>query len=333
MLHRITTYLLCCAMISMNIMPRSVYAVEHPVPISLSEAELFEKYPGAKVVQVTPKQYLKLENELQQQGYQQSEVIPLQLTQNEIEYEPGFEPESVNSNVVESQDESELSDDCVEKRNEKADEDSLRIMLDITDDAMNSGGSSGDDAAVLFVIVGTVVVFIWTLYVFKYFYDVSMGVAPCGRWNELAVVTSSVSTVEGQHAFFEGLRYSTGFRDGTLDVGIGFELGQTDILLSDVGTLELQGRYWLVGPVLRWRLSSVRNPSYFQMSFVGGSTEHDEVGVLAKASLGLLFGLGDSLQLGVNWGAMNINLNEDQGIITERSQYHYLYGLNVGFKF
>ena len=333
MFHRLTTYLVCIALVVMNTMPHPAYAEEVLSQPNLTEVELLEKYPDAKIIRVSPEQYQRLENKLQQQGYQQSEVIPLQLTQNEIEYEHGFEPEVVNSSVVESQDDENLSGDCVEKRGEKAGEDSLRIMLDITDDAMRTGGSSGDDAAVLFVIVGTVVVFIWTLYVFKYFYDVALGVAPCGRWNELAVVSSSVSTGEGQHAFFNGLRYSTGFRDGTLDVGIGFELGQTDILLSEVGTLELQGRYWLVGPVLRWRLSPVKNPSYFQMSFVGGSTEHDEVGLLAKASLGLLFGLGDSLQLGVNWGAMNIDLDEDQGMITERSQYHYLYGINVGFKF
>lgn len=198
---------------------------------------------------------------------------------------------------------------------------------------MNSSGSSSDDAAVLFVVVGTVVVIVWALYVFKYLYDISLGNTPCGRWSELAVVSSNASAGVAQHARFDGLRYSTGFREGSLDVGLGFELGQTDILLSEVGVLELEGRYWLLGPILRWRLSRGKNPSYFQMNFVAGSTEHDEVGLLAKASLGLLFGIGDSLQLGVNWGAMNINLNDNQGIISERSQYHYLYGINMGFRF
>ena len=105
------------------------------------------------------------------------------------------------------------------------------------------------------------------------------------------------------------------------------------ILLVEVGTLELKGRYWLLGPILRWRFSDDINPNYFQMNFIAGTTEHDEVGMLAKASLGFLFGVGDSMQLGFNWGAMNIDLNENQGIITERDQYHYFYGINVGFKF
>ncbi|MCW8831546.1 MAG: hypothetical protein OQK32_08525, partial [Gammaproteobacteria bacterium] len=287
--------------------------------------ELLEKYPNARVIHVSPEEYTVLEKKLQQHGYRQSEVVPLQLAQSDVE-EPVV--------LVEPEDDPQPADDCTQKVEQNTDDDSLRVMLEVTDDVLNSSGNgSGDGAAVLFVIVGTVVVIVWALYVFKYLYDVSLGDAPCGRWHELTVVSSSASVGDGQHARFDGLRYATGFRDGSLDVGIGFELGQTDILLSEVGVLELKGRYWLLGPMLRWRLSQEKNPSYFQMNFVAGSTEHDEVGLLAKASLGLLFGIGDSMQLGLNWGVLNIDLNEDQGIITERDQYHYLYGINVGFKF
>ena len=326
MIHRLTTYLVCFVMMGMNVMPHPVYAAEPSSTAGFYEAELLQQYPGAKVIRVSPEEYLTLEKKLQQRGYRQSELRPLQLTKNNIEN---------NDDLVKAgQDDLILADDCADKDNESAGEESFRVMLDITDDMVNSGnGTSGDDAAVLFVIVGTVVVVVWALYVFKYLYDISLGNAPCGRWSELTVVTSSASTAESQHARFDGLRYSTGFREDSLDVGIGFELGQTDILLSEVSVLELKGRYWLLGPILRWRLSQGINPSYFQMNFAAGTTEHDEVGLLAKASLGLLFGIGDSLQMGLNWGSMHINLNENQGIISERSQYHYFYGVNMGFRF
>jgi hypothetical protein len=236
--------------------------------------------------------------------------------------------------IIKEQQNDSIADDCAGGDVESSGDDSLQVMLDITDDVLNSNnGSSSDQAAVLFVVVGAVVVMVWTVYVFKYLYDISLGDAPCGRWHEVTAVRSNASAGSGQHARFDGLRYSTGFRDGTLDVGIGFELGQADILLSEVGALELQGRYWLLGPILRWRFSGDVNPNYFQMNFIAGTTEHDEVGMLARASLGFLFGVGDSMQLGFNWGAMNIDLNENQGIITERDQYHYFYGVNVGFKF
>lgn len=322
MLHKLITYFICLTMTGMTVLPGPVYAGELPLSDTFNETELLEKYPDAKVIHVSPEEYQMLEKELQQQGYQQSEVVSLQLAQN-------------NTNRVETkQNNLKLKDDCSNRGDESAGEESFRVMVDFTDDMMRSGnGSSGDAAAVLFVVVGTVVVIVWALYVFKYLYDISLGNTPCGLWNELTVVSSAASTSIAQHARFNGLRYSTGFRDGSLDVGLGFELGQADILLSEIGILELKGKYWLLGPILRWRLSQGINPSYFQMNFTAGTTEHDEVGLLAKASLGLLFGLGDSMQLGLNWGAMNINLNDNQGIVSERSQYRYLYGVNMGFRF
>jgi len=322
MLHRLTSYIICFFMIGMNVIPGQAYAVQPGSPVTLDETELLEKYPDAKVIRVSPGEYQTLAKELQQRGYQQSEFVPLQLAQN-------------NTNAVtRARAGSTLADDCVTKGDESAGEESLRLMVDFTDDMMSSGsGSSGDAAAVLFVIVGTVVVVVWALYVFKYLYDISLGNTSCGDWNELTVVSSAASTTGEQHARFNGLRYSTGFREGSLDVGIGIELGKTDILLSEVAVLELKGNYWLLGPILRWRLSQGINPGYFQMNFSAGTTEHDEVGLLAKASMGLLFGIGDHMQLGFNWGAMNINLNDNQGIISERSQHHYLYGVNMGFRF
>jgi len=322
MLHRFIAYLICFFMVSMNVIPRPVYAGQIFHSGDSSEKELFEKYPNAKVIRVTAEEYQSLEKKLQQQGYRQSEIISLELAKNDADASGNQQTKEV------------LSDDCADKGDESAGEESFRVMVDLTEDMMRTGnGSSSDEAAVLFVIVGTVVVIFWALYVFKYLYDISVGSAPCGHWNELTAVSSRASTSEAQHARFAGLRYATGFREGILDVGISFELGKTDILLSEIGVLALEGRYWLLGPVLRWRLSSGGNPSYFQMNFVGGTTEHEEVGLLAKASMGLLFGIGDSMQLGLNWGALNINLNGNQGIITERSQYHYLYGVTMGFKF
>jgi len=313
-------------MTGFNIMPVAAYAVEISGSSVLDETGLLEKYPNAKVIHVSVDEYQTLENNLKQRGYSQSEVVPLHLIKNDAGDEA-----IVARKLPKNPD---LVDDCAQRSSADAGEESLRVMVDFTQDLMESGtGPSGDDAAIVFVIVGTVVVVVWSLYVFKYLFDVSQGYAPCGRWDELTVVTSSTSTSRGQHARFEGLRYSKGFREGSLDVGIGFELGQSDILLSEVGTLELKGRYWLLGPILRWRLTQDSNPNYFQMNFMGGSTEHDEIGLLAKASLGLLFGIGDSLQLGMNWGVLNIDLNEKQGIITERNQYHFLFGINIGFGF
>lgn len=328
MLHRLTVYFICTAMFGLSVLPQPVYAAQHFSTTGPDQAQLLERYPDAHIVHVSPEQYRALEKELQQRGYRPSAVLA--LAQNTGANERLRQVRNIEPVLAEAS----SSGDCVTQGDSTAGEDSVRLMVDFTDDLMNSSnGSSGDGAAVVFVIVGTVVVVVWALYVFKYLYDVSVGATPCGGWNELTALTAASSSAAAQHLRFEGLRYATGFRADTLDVGLSFELGQADILLKEVGTLELQGRYWLLGPMLRWRLSQDANPSYFQMDFVAGSTEHDAVGLLAKASMGLLFGIGDALQFGLNWGVVKINLDENQGIISDRNQYHYVYSASFGFKF
>ena len=229
-----------------------------------------------------------------------------------------------------------LSDDCNSRSGgvSTPGDDSLRVMVDFSSDMMKSSGSgNGDGAVIVFVIVGTVLIVVWALYVFKYLYDVATGFSPCGKWSDLVFTSSSISGYGNQRANFNGIRYMTGFRDGATEFGIAAELGYSDILLNEITTPEMKGLYWFIGPILRWRLSASKNPHYFQMNFLAGSTEHDEMGVIAQATLGLQFGIGDAMRLGLSWGAMNINLKNDQGIISDDEQYYYLYGLNVGYRF
>ena len=69
------------------------------------------------------------------------------------------------------------------------------------------------------------------------------------------------------------------------------------------------------------------------MDFLAGSTEYAEVGVIARVNMGLRFAISEAMHMSFNWGAMNINLNENQGIIDDRNRYYYLYGINVGYRF
>lgn len=195
------------------------------------------------------------------------------------------------------------------------------------------GNSSGEAAVLIFVIIGAVILAIWTLYVTKYLYGLAAGYKPCDIWYDLSFSSASLSESSGQTFDFNGLHFATGFRDGNTDVGIAVELGHTDILLTETNSLALDRLYWFLGPVLRWRLSDDRNPHYFNLSFMVGSTEHDEVGVLGGATLGLRFGIGDYFHLGFNAGVMSINLNDNKGLVSENAQYHSLYGVSTGIRF
>lgn len=329
MLKRIISHLLCFVMAWTTVIP--AYAA-NPNPINeMDEAEIIAKYPDAKIIHVSEEEYPKLAEKLQKQGYQTSNMEPLQqLAINEPNQRLSQPVEDISHNRMPSRNRDDCGDGNYRQR-ESASDSSLQVMVDFSSDMMHSNGDD-KSAAVLFVFVGAVLLVVWTFYVFKYLYDVSMGYHPC-RWSELSVSSSAISSNINQHAYFNGLNYKTGIYSGATEFGVSAEIGHSDILLVESGALRLEGLYWLIGPLLRWRLSSGRNPHYFLMDFLAGSTEHYEVGVIARANLGLRFGISETMHMTFNWGAMNINLKENQGIINDRDQFHYFYGINVGYRF
>lgn len=329
MLKRIISHLLCFVMAWMTVIP--AYAGNYNPVNDMDEAAVRAKYPDAKIIHVSEEEYPALAEKLQKQGYQTSNMEPLQqLATNEQNQQVSQPVEDINHNQMPSRN----RDDCGDgnfRQLEPAGNSSLQVMVDFSSDMMHSNGDD-KSAAVLFVFVGAVLLVVWTFYIFKYLYDVARGYHPC-RWSELSFSSSSISSDIDQHAYFHGLNYKTGIYNRGTEFGLSAEIGHSDILLAESGTLRLEGLYWLIGPLLRWRLSSGRNPHYFQMDFLAGSTEHSEIGVIARANLGLRFGISETMHMSFNWGAMNINLNDNQGIINNRNQYYYLYGINVGYQF
>jgi len=326
MIRRCIVYLVCLSLTGMGIAPELAHADGRPPVGAVSESEILQNYPNAKIIHVSAEDYPRLAQMLQRRGYRQAGSSSLVLAEN-------TDGSGSTHNTRQRNGTGERSG-CKESGLKSSSDDSIRVVTDITDDMLHGGrGSSGDDAAVVFIIIGAVVLIVWTLYIFKYLYDISVGIVPCDYWKELTLVTSVSSSSDEQHARLHGLRFSTGYSSGLTDVGLSLELGKSDILLKEISTLQLKGGYWLLGPTLRWRLSQSRNPTFFHMDFVAGSTDNSAVGLMARAGLGLMFGIGDAMQMGLSFSALNINLNEDQGIISDRSRYQYLYGINFGYNF
>ncbi|MCK5639533.1 MAG: hypothetical protein KAJ19_02005 [Gammaproteobacteria bacterium] len=298
--------------------------MESPVqPNIQDEKTILQQYPNAKILRVSADKYPQLAAQLQSQGYRLGKT---RLASNEA-----ISPTTIDAQPSEPSATS-VSGDCGDS-NQEVDDGSVHVMLDVSSDMLGSSGDSGDGAAVIYVIVGTVLVFVWTLYVFKYLYDVATGFAPCDPWREFTATSSRISTSRFERADFYGLKYLAGFRDGITKVGFSIELGEADIFLPQLINRRLQGTYWMLGPLLRWRISPGNNPHYFDMSFVGGSTNHNETGLIAKATLGMQFGLSDKMHLGVNWGAMNIDIKESQGLFNAGRKYYYQLGTNFGIRF
>jgi len=320
MSRKIIIYPLSIIMAWMTIAP----AYANPaIPETISVEDLQQHFPQARIIHVSPKDYPLLAKRLHQQGYK-TRTTQLQLAQN---------TGHVSMAIDGSNPPSPARNDCRDDNTPPSDSDaSLRVMVDFSDGMLHHGGND-EGAIIMFIIVGTILVVAWSLYIFKYIYDVTTGLQPCGKWSELVLTSSNISTSFNQYARFSGLRYSMGFREGQTDVGIALELGHSNILLTEISSLQLQGRYWLMGPTLRWPLSPGHNPHYLHMNFMAGTTDNNETGFISNTTMGIRFGIGNNFNLGFSWGALNINLDNKQGIISERKQYHYLYGINMGYQF
>lgn len=315
-----TAHLLSLILAISSITPFSAQSTV--VDPELTEQEIRDNYPHAKIIHVSPEEYSQVASTLKHQGYtmdrEHSQTLPSNADQ-------------IDKNISLA-----ISTDCYESQKQENPDNSgtINTSIDISNNILKSGNNSNsNDAAIIFVIVGTIVIVVWVLYVFKYLFDLSMGFKPCETWYQLSINSSSISDTTDTYYNMKGIRFTSGFREGSTDIGIALEAGKTDILLTEQQALKLDGSYWLLGPTLRWQLSSGYNPYYFHMNFMGGTTSHDETGVIAIATMGLQFGFGKHLYLGINWGAININLHDNPAILTERDQYHFLYGINSGFRF
>lgn len=286
-------------------------------PESLSD--IYEKYPNARVIHVSQQDYPALAYRLAQNGYRSAGV--------QVALREGRELDSRDV-AAENASAPGATDDCNEEYREARSPDaSIHIS-----NSRSSGGGSGD-AEFLFIVIGAVVVVVWTIYAIKYLADLAIGRHSCGAWSDLAFSSNWGAGDNDASTWFGGVRYLTGVRDGATHFGLAGEIGQSHIQLP-AQSLDVHGIYWLLGPLLRWHIGGASsNPHYFQMEFLAGSTENDEVGIIAQAKAGFNFAVGRHFRWGVNIGALNINLNETEGIIGERSQYHSLVGFEWGYRF
>lgn len=297
----------------------SVFPAYAESPMTLSE--LYEKYPDARVIHVSREEYPALTAVLAQNGYR---------TAGERAALSDEDERGSRTSTIKNAKEPGASGDCDEERQASNPGD---LTLHFSDGNMPRLGGSSDEAAVLFVVIGAVVLVVWTLYAVKYLMDVAAGRRGCGAWSDLVFSSSWVSGAGVESAWFGGVRFLSGIRDGATDVGLSGEIGRSHIQLPN-DFIDVRGTYWLLGPLLRWRAGGLSsNPHYFQMEFLAGSTTNDEVGLIAQAKAGVSFGAGNNFRWGLNFGALNINLSGTGGIISERSQYHSLLGLDLGYRF
>jgi hypothetical protein len=329
-MKQVISYCMCWLIAWTSVVP----AQSQATPLMVKDVQqLRQQYPQARIIQVSEAEYPQLAQQLADQGYRTTESSSgLQLAAVDESY--AAEQTDMATEPAGKRDDCQSEPTTQSGSGSGSSEQDVRLAVDISDSVLRGSSSSGDHrAAVVFVIVGMVLVVVWALYIFKFLFDVANGYEPCDVWSEWVGVASRINESDGDEASFSGIRYVTGFREGITDVGIAVEIGRADIRLSAISAEPLEGTYWMLGPVLRWHASKDSPNTLVQMQFLAGSTPHDEVGVLGQARIGVQIGLSKQLALGFSWGVMNIDLNNDQGLLSEDDRYYYLAGASVSYQF
>ncbi len=222
-----------------------------------------------------------------------------------------------------------------------------------------SRSGNGEGATVLFVIVGIVVVAVLLIAGTKIIYDTLTNpesnpglfdIAASYTYFQRLAKASKVDSGETQNVKSEEseLPENGSFIGGRLTFGLinvkpaaplavcmGFEAGEVDAYLnledSEQESIRLTGDYFMIGPQIRLYFGGFITFN-FNFEVMAGTTEHKEVGVISWAKIGFDMG-GDHFHVGINYGAVNIELKADEGFVREGGDTEYLSGFVVGFQF
>lgn len=197
------------------------------------------------------------------------------------------------------------------------------------------GGGGKDAAAIFFVVIGVVVVAMLVVYAGKYVRDAVVNHEQQTYWYDYGAQVTLISGSGGDGGALTGLKFSGGVVEEGVRIGLAGELGYLDQTLTSSATngttTHVHGAYGMVGPAIRWPLGAEDNPSYAYLELIAGTANHRDVGVMSNARVGVNLNANAGWRFGFNLGAMYTDLKTTQGLL-QRDKYSFVYGLDVGYR-
>ncbi|MBF0224178.1 MAG: hypothetical protein HQK76_01870 [Desulfobacterales bacterium] len=198
---------------------------------------------------------------------------------------------------------------------------------------------NNDAAAVLYVLIGVVLVAVLIVYVVQYGYNVVYRGAEVNYWIDVASHYTAIQTDSDGHGVergsLSGMRISSGIADHFFNVGLTAEIGYLDMKLDFEEThinKQIHGVYGMIGPVIRLQFEEPYKP-YILLELIAGASNHDDVGLISAARIGANFGIGSRIRLGFYIGSLYFDLKETDGLIKNYDDYKFLFGLEMGYRF
>lgn len=202
---------------------------------------------------------------------------------------------------------------------------------------------SDDVAAVVFVVIGVVVIAFFVVYAVAYLTNAAVHGEERDFWWEIGARATAMGDDDDDEKEMRhvetgvatGLLLAAGPGSKDFQIGLGVEAGYMylDTVYDEHTRLEEpNGMYGMAGPVIRMCWGD-NNPNYFLLELLAGTSSHDEIGIISTARAGLNFGVSEHFRIGLNGGSFYYNLKESENLFQETDDFMLLFGVEMGYRF
>jgi hypothetical protein len=205
----------------------------------------------------------------------------------------------------------------------------------------------GDWAAIIYVVVGVVVVGAFLVYGVQTLYDLAVNENDDPVFMEAGLRMSysgkAFRDPSGRDdlyrdAYLAGLRFAIGIDRPGMDLGLALEGGYIDLYLKGVSdpakAFDFKGGYLVAGPVLRFGRN---DPLSFSLEFLNGTSNHENIGWISKSRMTLQTKVGSHTLVGGHLGAVFYDLHFLDGLGWRNGDFNrdlsLVYGLDAGWEF
>jgi hypothetical protein len=205
----------------------------------------------------------------------------------------------------------------------------------------------GDWAAIIYVVIGVVVVGAFLVYGAQTLYELAVNEDDHPVFMEAGLRMSysgkALRDPAGRDdlyrdAYLAGLRFAIGFDRPGMDLGLAVEGGYIDVYLKGISdpakAFDFKGGYLVAGPVLRFGRN---DPLSFSLEFLNGTSNHSSIGWISKSRMTLQTKVGSHTLLGGHLGAVFYDLHFLDGLGWRNGNFNrdlsLVYGLDAGWEF
>jgi hypothetical protein len=222
----------------------------------------------------------------------------------------------------------------------------VNLFADVSDGG--GGGWDGDDwAAVIYVVVGVVVVGAFLLYGVQTISNLVTNREHYPLFREAGLRLSysgkAFSDPNGtadlfRDAYLAGLHFAIGLDRPGMGMGLAAEGGYIDVHLRGLGdpakSFDFRGGYLMAGPLIRF---GDNDPLSLSLEFLNGTSNHASIGWISKSRMTLQGRVGRHALMGAHLGAVFYDLHFLDGLAVRRGDFNrdlsLMYGLDAGWEF